>query len=124
MNIETSDNSSENYIFTTPVNKGIAEILNIPSIVFDKNDEKFEWTPPKEHGLTNCNYIIPKYYQNPEKKILNIDYYDIIKDDIRNFRPLNKYQLEYIVSIEDNYKNELLFIFNECMTSFNAILSK
>jgi hypothetical protein len=50
-----------------------------------------------------------------------MDYYDIIKDDIRNYRPLNKYQMEYILGIQDEYKNELLILFNKCINAFTDL---
>jgi len=45
----------------------------------------------------------------------SFDYYEVIKDDIRNFRPLNKYQFEYIKTIPTEDKDELLHIFNDSL---------
>ena len=61
-------------------------------------------------GLENSNVIIPSYYHlhKHPSKILSIDYYNIIKDDIKNCRPLNKYQLEYIKDLSHEYKYELI----------------
>ena len=47
----------------------------------------------------------------------------MIKDDIRNYRPLNEYQLEYIKKLDDETKNELIHIFNKCVTNFANYLS-
>ena len=107
---------NESYKFTTNVNKRLSEILEIPPKIYEDN---FNWVPPKENGLQNCNHIIPNYYITPKNKFLDIDYYNIIKDDIRNFRPLNEYQMEYIFNLKDEYKTELLIIFNECLQFFN-----
>lgn len=109
----------EKYEFTTPVNRRLSEILEIPPTIYD---EQFEWTPPDTYGLSNCNSIIPEYYKKPKNEILNIDYYIIIKDDIRNCRPLNEYQLEYIFNLQDKYKNELFTIFNDCMKMYNEAM--
>jgi hypothetical protein len=48
--------------------------------------------------LENSDVIIPSYYEihKHPSKIFNLDYFEIIKDDIRNYRELNKYQMEYI----------------------------
>ena len=113
--------NNANYIITTKVNKGLLEELGINDIKFE---ESSDWTPPMENGLKNSDYIIPQYYQlhrNP-KKIFTIDYFEIIKDDIRNLRPLNKYKLEYIKSLPNEYKDELLEIFNSCIETVNKIL--
>lgn len=86
------------------------------------------WRPPQKSGLSNSEPIIPSYYLktivniidgNEEKiKFLKVDYLHIIKDDIRNFRQLNKYQLSYIknyLSQED--KDEIIELFNKAMSS-------
>ena len=115
------NNCEDNYIIKTKVNKGLLEELGINDITFEKSSD---WTPPMENGLKNSDYIIPQYYQlhrNP-KKIFTIDYFEIIKDDIRNLRPLNKYKLEYIKSLPNEYKDELLEIFNSCIETVNQIL--
>jgi hypothetical protein len=100
--IDDNNINDNNYIITTNMNNKLLEILQLNNNDLKLNKE-FYWTPPKEHGLLNSDYIIKPYYQlhkNPHK-ILDINYYNIIKDDIRNFRTLNKYQLEYIKNLSD-----------------------
>lgn len=65
--------------------------------------------------------IIPQYYfnNNDPSKILNINYYDIIKDDIRNYRVLKKNQLEYIKKLPSECKYQLIDIFNDCLRIIN-----
>ena len=85
--------------------------------------EKSYWEPPKDHGLQNADVIIPSYYnyhKNPEK-VFELDYLNIIKDDIRNFRVLNKYQLEYIRNLSDEDKFEIVCLFNKCIISINDL---
>jgi hypothetical protein len=108
------DEDVEEYEFKTNVNRRLSEILNIPPIDLCDN---IDWEPPKEYGINNSECIIPSYYYK-NNKILDINYYDIIKDDIRNFRALNNYQMEYIQNIPDEYKNELFIIFNQCIKTF------
>jgi hypothetical protein len=121
-NISLNDFDDNNYIIKANVCRKLSKILNVDDIKYDQN---FLWQPPKEHGLKNCDYIIQPYYKYHEKvqKIFDIDYYEIIKDDIRNFRALNKYQLEYIKQLSNEEKNELFEIFNDCIKSFNDIIS-
>ena len=118
------DNSVDNdndYIITTKVCKRLSKELGLPEYIYD---EKINYEPPKENGLANCDVIIPSYYHVDKhpSKIFDIDYYEIIKDDIRNFRVLNKYQLEYIKQLSHEHKNELFDIFNLCINTFNTLL--
>ena len=124
INSEIANNNNKicinNYEEIIKTNKKLLE-LGINDIKFEEN---YDWTPPTENRLKNSDYIIPQYYQlhkNP-KKIFTIDYFEIIKDDIRNLRPLNKYKLEYIKSLPNEYKDELLEIFNSCIETVNQIL--
>lgn len=111
---EREEKEEETYIFTTNVNQSLSKILGIPEF---KNNEQFIWEPPKEYGLSNSNYIIEPYYalHKDSKKIYDIDYFVIIKDDIKNFRKLNTYQINFIKDLPEECKNELLEIYNNCM---------
>ena len=115
------EKEDENYIIKTKVCKRLSKELGLNEIIFDEN---ISYKPPKESGLSNSDIIIPSYYQlhKHPSKIFNIDYYEIIKDDIRNIRPLNKYQLEYIKELSDEYKYELINIFNDCIKTFVDLL--
>ena len=66
---------------------------------------------PKKHGLENSEEIIPSLYFTLNKNninILDIDYYEIIRNDIANCRCLNSYQLEYIQHyLQNDEKMEL-----------------
>jgi hypothetical protein len=115
------DNDYENYVINTKMNNKLLKELGLTE---NNYDEKNSYEPPKEHGLSNSNVIIPAYYHidRHPSKILNIDYYEIIKDDIRNFRTLNSYQLEYIKKLSHEQKNELFDLFNSCMDTINKLL--
>jgi hypothetical protein len=108
-------------LVTKNVCKKISELFEIPE---NKYDNTFVWEPPYEPGLSNCERIIPSYYIQKTNKILEIDYYEMIKDDIRNFRKLNQYQLDYIENLSHKYKNELIHIFNDCLKSIDCLLEK
>jgi len=112
------DQSSENYIIKTKVCKRLSKQFGLEEIKIDEEkDGSVE--SPKQFGLSNSEVIIPSYYEihKHPSKILNIDFFEIIKDDIRNYRPLNNYQLEYIKEIKDEYKYELIELFNICFRS-------
>lgn len=83
-----------------------------------------KYEPPKEHGLSNSDVIIPQYYfyKKDLSKIIEIDYLIIIKDDIRNCRVLNIHKLEYIKKLPSDCKDELISIFNDCLTLLNEVM--
>ena len=89
--------------------------MNIPDVNIVKVHTT-DWMPPKYHGLNNCNQIIPKYYLSSNVlKCIDLDYLFMIKDSIRNFRKLDKYQLKYIRGLDHETKNELFGVFIHCM---------
>lgn len=110
----------ENYIIKANVCKILSKEFDLPEMIFDETDID---EPPKEHGLSNADVIIPAYYYHKHpSKIFDIDFYKIIKDDIKNCRPLNKYQLEYIKEIKEEYKYELIENLNECLKLFSEYM--
>jgi hypothetical protein len=125
---ENKEDEEDNYTFTTAVNKSLSEVLGITieSIIDqnNKNEHKIVWDIPKEYGLQNSNYIIPSYYQfrRNQNNLLEIEYYDMIKDDITNYRKLNEYQLRYIKEMNDEQKNEIIALFNECIGAVSDLI--
>ena len=88
------------------------------------NNIYIDWTPPNINGLDNSDIIIPQYNFNNSKSILAIDYFDIIIDNIRNLRKLNKYQLEYIKTLNDDSKHILFLEFNKLFDNIELLLNK
>jgi len=75
---------------------------------------------PQTYGLGNSERIIPAYYYLNKLKpgeLFEIDYYEIIKDDIRNMRPLSSYQIKYLKDVSDEEKYEIIEHFNESFKS-------
>ncbi len=94
------------------------------------NSNESNYIPPLEHGLSNSERIIPSYYlkqlsfiyngEEKETKFLNVDFFSVIKDDIKNMRKLNKYQLYFIKhSLSEKEKHEIFLIMNE---SYNCLI--
>jgi len=108
--------TNEEYIITANVNKPLAKILDIQELQSNNTDYD-NWTPPQESGLNNSNVIIPNYYNNKNSNLLSVDYFEMIKDDIRNYRKLNSYQLDFIQKIDHDNKNEIIRILNQCMNN-------
>jgi hypothetical protein len=83
---------------------------------YDPGEEEQQWIPPDKHGLENSTRILPAYYltgKNLHGKIFEIDYYQIILDDIRNFRKLSEYQLSYIRDLPCEDKMQIIELFNQ-----------
>ena len=71
------------------------------------------WEPPKTTGLSNSFPIIQKTYIDKMERGLKVDYFEILKDDLRNIRPLNNPQLEYIKNLNSKEMYEIIEIYNE-----------
>jgi hypothetical protein len=74
----------------------------------------------------NADAIIPSYYQlhKDPTKLFTINFFEIIKDDIRNLRHLNSYQMKYIKNLSHDHKYELIQLFNECINTVSTLLEK
>jgi hypothetical protein len=115
----SEDSEDENYVISSKITDAL---INIPEISY-KNIVDYD--PPVQHGLSNCNAIIPEYYQlhKHPSRIFKLDYFEIIKDDVRNCRILNEYQMKYIKEVPEECKNELFDIFNECLKVLNDLIN-
>lgn len=113
-----SENDSEKYIIKTKMCKRLSKEIDLP-IIEDILSYKH---PPDEHGLINSEVIIPSY-KILKKKPTEIDFYELIKDDLRNYRDLNKYQLQYIHDLNDEYKYEIILLMNDVIKTFSDIMN-
>ena len=85
-----------------------------------------DWTPPETHGLENSDRIIPLYYmtnKNMKGKMLYLNYFEIILDDIRNCRELNTHQLKYLSSCSCEEKMTVIREFNKLPPFVKEVLS-
>jgi len=59
--IEQNNSSSddENYIIQANICPRLSKELNLPEISYNYMGD---YEPPVQHGLSNCNSIIPQYY--------------------------------------------------------------
>lgn len=93
---DSNDTDEKSYQFHANVCPILARAINVPEY---KCDHIFSYDVPESHGLDNCNIIIPSYYIKSYNRSVDIDYFTMMKDDIKNYRPLNKYQLEYLTPL-------------------------
>jgi hypothetical protein len=107
---------------TTKMNRSLKRLIDIP--LSDDDDDKttnmdrHNWTPPETYGLSNSTQIVPSYFINKKNPLSRIPFIDIIKDDIRNMRPLTNYEMEHIRLLP---RYELLEIIN-IMEKINRML--
>lgn len=85
---------------------------------------KRSYSPPETFGLENSPRIIPEYYLSTQTHngILYADYDAMMLDDIRNLRPLNPYQLNYIEDRVDRAGMYLLIVeMNRTLATYACI---
>jgi hypothetical protein len=85
---------------------------------------KRSYSPPDTFGLENSPRIIPEYYLSTQTHngILYADYDAMMLDDIRNLRPLNPYQLNYIEDRVDRAGMYLLIVeMNRTLSTYACI---
>ena len=115
-NISISSNE-EDITKRSAMNNSLLKLFNKE----DKNLYKCDYNPPKNISLNNSFRIIPEYYIK-NGNLLHIDFYQVILDDIRNYRNLNKYQLEYIKDLDNEKKMEIINLYNHAMDLIIKIL--
>jgi hypothetical protein len=88
----SSSDDDPNYIIETKVcNKlSISKQFEINEVAINI-DDSITYDPLKTYSLENNNIIIPEYYElhKHPSKILSFDYFNMITDNIRNFRTLH-----------------------------------
>ena len=104
-NIDNTDNTSQltNNIDNTDNTAQLTNNIN-------NTDNKAQLT----NNIDNTDNI---------SKPLRTDYFEILKDDIRNIRILNSTQTNYIKTLSHEQKNEVLDIYNSCIKFFNEYVA-
>jgi hypothetical protein len=87
------------------------------------SDIETDWEPPKDYLLSNSSTIISNYYKKDGEKILKVDYYNMIIDDIRNFRKLNVHKLNFIKKLDNESKQQLFLEFNKLFDVIENLLN-
>ena len=94
--------------------------------IHEHEHEHEKWVPPNIYGLENSERIVPTYYipsNMNRQNVLRIDYHFMVLDDIRNLRPLNIHQLNYINNnLNESEKQKIIEEFNNVIKSYGEIL--
>ena len=75
-------------------------------------EDSFDWNPPKTSGLRNSFPIVQRCHIEKMERGEKIDYFEIMKDDLRNIRPLTKAKFEYIKDLQPHQLFEIIEIYN------------
>lgn len=79
---------------------------------------------PQTYGLNNYERTIGQHYFVSDKKNKEIDMFYELTKNIRNFKPLDSNQLNYVTNLPKDKILELIQIYNTCFHSVNQIFEK
>jgi hypothetical protein len=107
-------------LFCKNINPSLKRELGLPETELD---DECDWTPPSTHGLGNSERIIPEEYLDINRPLSNLNFFETIKIDVRNIKPLSKFQLNYI-STHLSKENiiELIQIYNDCFCYIENVM--
>lgn len=113
---------NSNSLYCKNINPELANKCNIKS--YNRNIHNISWEAPSFYGLKNSNRIIPEYYftNHDYNHVFEIDYYDMILDDIKNLRELNTYQMTYINQLDDERKMKIIETFHDIFNSYASCI--
>ncbi len=75
----------------------------------------------KRHSLNTSFIEVPNFYINTGEKILKFDYFNMIINDIRDFKKLNQHQLNFIKDLDDDNKQKIIIEFNNLIEQVEYI---
>jgi hypothetical protein len=110
---EYSDDNDNQYKSEELQCKNIDPVLAKLMGIIIEEQKITNWEPPKKSGLDNSEEIISSIYFKNKNIITNIDFFQVIKDDIRNYKTLTHNQIEYIKNTTNEEKFELIEIYNK-----------
>jgi len=93
----------------------VAEIMGIQR----RNTSSRDLTQHISDGFSNSADIV--YYQHYQTAVM-IDSFELVKNDMRNFRKLTDLQLNYIEQLSPAQIKEMFIIYNQCIELVNEIM--
>jgi hypothetical protein len=114
--LSLSSYESDNEIQCKNIAPKLAKAINVPTEIEEKNLNT-DWKPPDTYGLSNSRPIIQQYYFKDGLQNLrsSFNYLNNIHDDIRNYRKLEDYQLNYIKNLDNEEKDQIIKLYNEVL---------
>jgi hypothetical protein len=86
-------------------------------IIIKEQSEIIDWKPPSKSGLDNSEEIVPSMYFQNKNVVNDINFFNVIKNNIINYKTLSERQLEYIKNLNNEEKYELIEIYNKLIGS-------
>jgi hypothetical protein len=86
-------------------------------------EQKTDWKPPSKSGLDNSEKIMSNFRNSNSCIPATIDYFSEIKNIIVDGKTLTNLQLDYIKTLDDEEKFELIRIYNQVLAIYNQIIS-
>lgn len=75
-----------------------------------------------EHNTFALTQAFNEYILNETDKVLDMSEFDILKDDIKNYRKLSKSQLSYIKTLSETEKIEIIELYDQVIVSIFELL--
>jgi len=114
-NEESSESEDEEYnndeLHCKNMDPALAKLMGI--IMEEQNG--LDWKPPSKSGLDNSDKIISSTYFTKKDLLHNVDYLNVIKDDILSYKTLSERQLEYIKNLNNEDKFEVIQTYNKVL---------
>lgn len=83
-------------------------LAKLMGIIIEEQKFATDWKPPSKSGLDNSEKII-SFNKVKEDSV----YFEMIKDDISKYKKLSVKQLDYIKTLDNDKKFELIEIYNK-----------
>lgn len=98
-----SDGNDNSELFCKNMDPALAKLMGI----IIEEQKMSDWTPPTKSGLDNSEAIVSSAY-------LKIK---VLERDILNHKTLNEKQLEYIKTLNNEDKLEIIHVYNQAMNN-------
>jgi len=96
--VKSNMNSSLRSIFSDTTDESCSDKAS--DKCSNESAPRCDWEPPKIHGLRNSFPILQQAYIRKIQRGEKVDYFEILKDDVRNMRPITEHQMEYVKHLE------------------------
>jgi hypothetical protein len=111
-------------LFCNNISSNIRKELNMKDDTIQELSINSDWNIPITYGLNNSERIIPQHYFDTNLPFKDIDMFYELTKDIRNLKPLDSIQLNYISTLPKDKILELIEIYNTCLQSVSQIFEK
>ena len=109
---------NEHHLFCRNLDPHLAKLTGIVI-----EEQKTDWKPPSKSGLNNSEKIVSNFSNSNSCIPATIDHFSEIKNTIVDGKTLTNAQIDYIKTVNDEEKFELIRIYNQLIAIYNQIIS-